>query len=1143
MFVSTLAGEDVASTWFRDGAVTVYDQCGNDDGDGYSTGDTGCRWEQGNLVSSKATYYEGDATVQRAAFSGFATGTPHTVTIKYGTTKAGKHAYDFLTNWDWSEDWITLADLCQGITNCTGSSVASTTFAIPQDTNAGGKDSAVRNITMRGGTITGISAPALVSGSYAGDGETAITVTFTVDSVDDANDMCTTTKVQGKDVTTCSVALFFGAHISDSADWAPEPTAKDIPGSPYHVSLDALDGGSIGERDNQLQSAAVLGPQNATLTLQKTVVNDNGGNALDTAWTLNASGPTPISGVEGDSAVTSAVVTPGTYTLTETNGPSGYAPTNLSCSGATLNGNQITLVAGDVATCTFTNDDVAPTLTLVKTVTNNNGGTAVANDFQGKIDGNNVAWGVAQAVSAGAHTASETNLPGYTASAWGGNCASDGSVTLALGENKTCTITNDDQQAYIIVNKTVVNDNGGTAVANNFNLKVDGNAVQDEVAYAVNPGVHTASETNLPGYTAGVWGGDCDAQGSVTVVLGQTKTCTITNNDDAPSLTLVKEVTNDNGGTAKPEDWDLVADGYDAQSPDAGTYNLSESGGPDGYLRTSLTCDNAVGQVTSVTLGLGEDVTCTFVNDDIAPKLHLRKVVVNDNGGDAVLGDFTLSANGIGDNDLSGTSPVDSGGTLKADTFTLSESTDVEGYSASDWVCVGGEQDGAEITLGIGEEATCTITNDDQPAKITLIKNVITDNGGIAGEDDFGLSAGGVAFNSGETKEFSANTPIAINEVGLFGYAFVDITGDEKCPEALGGTVTLDEGEEITCTITNDDIQPKLKLVKTVDNNYGGTATADTFQGSVSGTDVDWDTFVGFNAGSYTADETDLPGYEASAWGGDCAENGSVTLSVGEEKTCTITNSDIAPQLTVIKHVINDNGGLAVAGDFTMNVTGTEVSSPSFPGAEAPGTTVTLDAGNYSVDEVNLPGYIKTLGQDCSGTIGIGETKTCTITNNDTPGHFTGGGSVFPTLTQGAFLSGVNFKNTKDTRVTHGFTLHCDASRDPNRLQVNWGPVKNEQKFHLLTLTTATCTDNPNIDPQQPNADFDTIEGTGTGRFNNVDGVNVWFRFDDAGEPGKNDRVWMKIWKDATVYLNTGSQDISEGLKLNVGNQQAHQDN
>src|SRR2546429_3710802 len=84
------------------------------------------------------------------------------------------------------------------------------------------------------------------------------------------------------------------------------------------------------------------------------------------------------------------------------------------------------------------------------------------------------------------------------------------------------------------------------------------------------------------------------------------------------------------------------------------------------------------------------------------------------------------------------------------------------------------------------------------------------------------------------------------------------------------------------------------------------------------------------------------------------------------------------------KHVINNDGGLKSASDFTMNVTATNVQpSSTFAGAEAPGTTVTLNAGSYSVNEAAVSGYSKTLGADCSGSIANGETKTCTITNDD----------------------------------------------------------------------------------------------------------------------------------------------------------------
>src|SRR5262245_34913781 len=53
------------SATFTDSAVGTYDQCSNDDGDGYASGDTGCRWINGNLQKNNSTYAEGDATVQR----------------------------------------------------------------------------------------------------------------------------------------------------------------------------------------------------------------------------------------------------------------------------------------------------------------------------------------------------------------------------------------------------------------------------------------------------------------------------------------------------------------------------------------------------------------------------------------------------------------------------------------------------------------------------------------------------------------------------------------------------------------------------------------------------------------------------------------------------------------------------------------------------------------------------------------------------------------------------------------------------------------------------------------------------------------------------------------------------------------------
>ena len=48
---------------------------------------------------------------------------------------------------------------------------------------------------------------------------------------------------------------------------------------------------------------------------------------------------------------------------------------------------------------------------------------------------------------------------------------------------------------------------------------------------------------------------------------------------------------------------------------------------------------------------------------------------------------------------------------------------------------------------------------------------------------------------------------------------------------------------------------------------------------------------------------------------------------------------------------MNDNGGTSVSGDFQMSVDDTGSNPPSFPGVEAPGTSVPVDPGTYSVSE------------------------------------------------------------------------------------------------------------------------------------------------------------------------------------------------
>ena len=113
-------------------------------------------------------------------------------------------------------------------------------------------------------------------------------------------------------------------------------------------------------------------------------------------------------------------------------------------------------------------------------------------------------------------------------------------------------------------------------------------------------------------------------------------------------------------------------------------------------------------------------------------------------------------------------------------------------------------------------------------------------------------------------------------------------------------------------------------------------------------------------------------------------------------------------------------------------------------------------------------------------------------------------------------------------RVTHGFELNCDPTRQPNNLQVNW----DGNRFHLELLESARCSDNPAI-PNAKNALFDTYAGSGSGRYNGALGARASWTFVDAGEPGRNDTAQILI-RDAA-----GNTVLNATATLSKGNHQA----
>jgi len=205
------------------------------------------------------------------------------------------------------------------------------------------------------------------------------------------------------------------------------------------------------------------------ITLVKNLINDDSGTASLNDFVLSATGPSSISGISGDIAVTKAPLQPGIYTLSETTVP-GYTASAWSCTGATsFVGDKVEVLAGDHAICTITNDDESnATLTLQKTVVNDGAGDGVAGDFELSFTGATSSGTgfvgdaaiTSVVVPAGSYTLSEVPVNGYqlTSITCDGSDANglDG-LTLVAGEDITCMFVNDDLSVDLDVDKKVSN--------------------------------------------------------------------------------------------------------------------------------------------------------------------------------------------------------------------------------------------------------------------------------------------------------------------------------------------------------------------------------------------------------------------------------------------------------------------------------------------------------------------------------------------------------------------------------------------------------------------------------------------------------------------------------------------------------------
>jgi uncharacterized repeat protein (TIGR01451 family) len=203
-----------------------------------------------------------------------------------------------------------------------------------------------------------------------------------------------------------------------------------------------------------------------------------------------------------------------------------------------------TLHAGEHKTCTVTNKR-KPVLTVVKHIIGGDGSVFDISVGQVKaLDDAGDGASDTRTYAPGTYPVTETlgngaAVPAGWSTSFSSDCA-EGSVTLAYGDAKTCTVTNSKLPQLIVIKQVV----SGAKSPSDFQISVAGNSPSPAsfpgdsqgTIVTLQPGGYDVSEGEDVHYSAS-YSADCK---DGTIAYGETKTCTITNTRKPSGITIDK---------------------------------------------------------------------------------------------------------------------------------------------------------------------------------------------------------------------------------------------------------------------------------------------------------------------------------------------------------------------------------------------------------------------------------------------------------------------------------------------------------------------------------------------------------------------------------------------------------------------------
>ena len=313
-----------------------------------------CAWTDGGINSNNGFYSEGDAVPQRL-FITIDTAGLHTLRFTYDFTKASIYAYDFLTSATEPPQGVAFLNECANLPSFVDLATCNTLFAgtapiaIPSDTfdAVAARETLLRKFLIdcdpNCTSIGPLSFPAPAhnpsTNCFQNCGTSSVSIDLAFTTASDNTLM----------------AIWFGGHLSRGGvaadEWGTGFGASSISGAPFAISLVSLDGGSVGNRTNQLQGGVFAAPTAGAITVQKVVIGTPPGTDWDFGGDLGAF---TLPAVGGQQTFTS--LDPGSYTISETTKPGFTA--SVGCSDGTVgfNDHEVTVTLDDAGiSCIFTN--------------------------------------------------------------------------------------------------------------------------------------------------------------------------------------------------------------------------------------------------------------------------------------------------------------------------------------------------------------------------------------------------------------------------------------------------------------------------------------------------------------------------------------------------------------------------------------------------------------------------------------------------------------------------------------------------------------------------------------------------------------------------------------------------------------------